>query len=180
MTSVLNGIRVLEVAEYGMVPSAASVLGEWGADVVKVEHATRGDPIRGLTSSGVAPGTGGFTAMWEPFNRSKRSIGIDIAVPEGRQIVLDLARRADVFMISFLPPARRKLGIDVDDLRAVNPAIIYARGSAHGQRGPEADQGGFDGLTSGSGAASGWAPSPMDAPTSPTSLGPASATYRQA
>ena len=146
MTLILEGIRVLEVAEYGLVPSGGSVLGEWGADVIKVEHARRGDPIRGLTTTGVAPGTNGFAPMWEPFNRSKRSIGVDIAVPEGREIILELARRSDVFLTSFLPDARRKLGIDVDDLRAVNPRIIYARGSAHGQRGAEAERGGFDAL----------------------------------
>ncbi len=147
MTLVLAGIRVLEVAEYGLVPSGASVLGEWGADVIKVEHARRGDPIRNLTTAGVGPGTKGFTPMWEPFNRSKRSIGVDISVPEGREIVLDLAGKADVFLTSFLPDARRKLGIDVEDLRAVNPRIIYARGSAHGQHGAEADAGGFDALS---------------------------------
>ena len=147
MTLVLEGIRVLEVAEYGLVPSGASVLGEWGADVIKVEHAKRGDPIRGLTTAGVGPGIKGFTPMWEPFNRSKRSIGVDISVPEGRQVILDLAERADVFLTSFLPDARQKLGIDVDDLRAVNPRIIYARGSAHGQKGAEANAGGFDALS---------------------------------
>ena len=147
MTLVLSGIRVLEVAEYGMVPSAAAVLGEWGADVIKVEHATKGDPIRGLTTAGVGPGASGFTPMWEPFNRSKRSIGVDISVPEGRRIILELAAQSDVFVTSFLPAARRKLGIEVEDLRAVNPNIIYARGSAHGQKGLEAEAGGFDGLT---------------------------------
>jgi len=147
MTLVLEGIRVLEVAEYGLVPSGASVLGEWGADVIKVEHAKRGDPIRGLTTAGVGPGIKGFTPMWEPFNRSKRSIGVDISVLEGRQIILDLAEKADVFLTSFLPDARTKLGIDVADLRAVNPKIIYARGSAHGQKGAEANAGGFDALS---------------------------------
>jgi crotonobetainyl-CoA:carnitine CoA-transferase CaiB-like acyl-CoA transferase len=144
---ILEGIRVLEVAEYGMVPSAASILGEWGADVIKVEHAFRGDASRGLVNSDLAPGKGGFTALWEPFNRSKRSIGLDLEVPEGRAVVLKLAEQADVFLTSFLPAARRKLRIEVEDLRAVNPAIIYARGSAHGQKGGEAESGGFDALT---------------------------------
>lgn len=147
MTLVLDGIRVLEVAEYGFVPSAASVLGEWGADVVKVEHAVRGDASRGLSSFGVKPGQDGFTVLWEPFNRSKRSIAVDIAVPEGRDIIMELASRADVFITSFLPAARRKLGLEVADLRAANPKIIYARGSANGQQGPEAEAGGFDALT---------------------------------
>ena len=137
----------MEVAEYGMVPSAASILGEWGADVIKVEHAFRGDASRGLINSDLSPGKGGFTALWEPFNRSKRSIGLDLEVPEGREVVLKLAAQADVFLTSFLPPARRKLRIEVEDLRAVNPAIIYGRGSAHGQKGAEAESGGFDALT---------------------------------
>jgi crotonobetainyl-CoA:carnitine CoA-transferase CaiB-like acyl-CoA transferase len=144
---ILQGIRVLEVAEYGMVPSAASILGEWGADVIKVEHAFRGDASRGLINNDVKPGEGGFTALWEPFNRSKRSIGIDIEVSEGHDIVMALAKQADVFLTSFLPPARRKLRIEVADLRKVNPRIIYARGSAHGQKGSEAESGGFDALT---------------------------------
>ena len=147
MTLVLEGIKVLEVAEYGLVPSGGSVLGEWGADVIKVEHARRGDPIRNLSTAGVGPGTKGFTPMWEPFNRSKRSIGVDLAVPEGRAVILELAAQADVFLTSFLPEARTKLGIDVEDLRAVNPRIIYARGSANGQYGAEANAGGFDALS---------------------------------
>ena len=82
-----------------------------------------------------------------PPGRSKRSIGLDLEVPEGREVVLKLAEQADVFLTSFLPAARRKLRIEVEDLRAVNPAIIYARGSAHGQKGAEAESGGFDALT---------------------------------
>lgn len=147
MALILKGIRVLEVAEYGLVPSAASILGEWGADVVKVEHAFRGDASRGLITNDVKPGAGGFTALWEPFNRSKRSIGVDIEVPQGHDIVMALAKQADVFLTSFLPSARRKLRIEVEDLRKVNPRIVYARGSAHGQLGPEAETGGFDALT---------------------------------
>ena len=146
MTQILNGVRVLEVAEYGFVPSAASVLGEWGADVIKVEHAARGDQTRRLYSFDVGPGAGGFAPMWEPFNRSKRAIGVDIAIPEGREVILELAQRADVFITSFLPAARRKLGIEVDDMRAVNPSLVYARGSANGQLGPDAERGGFDSL----------------------------------
>jgi crotonobetainyl-CoA:carnitine CoA-transferase CaiB-like acyl-CoA transferase len=146
MTQILNGVRVLEVAEYGFVPSAASVLGEWGADVIKVEHAARGDQTRRLYSFDVGPGAGGFAPMWEPFNRSKRAIGVDIAIPEGREVILELAQRADVFITSFLPAARRKLGIEVDDLRAANPSLVYARGSANGQLGPDAERGGFDSL----------------------------------
>jgi crotonobetainyl-CoA:carnitine CoA-transferase CaiB-like acyl-CoA transferase len=145
--AMLEGIRVLEVAEYGMVPAAASVLAEWGADVVKIEHSTRGDAIRGINAFGVPPGAGGFTYLWETFNRGKRSVGVDIASDAGRTIVHQLAQRADVFLTNFLPEARRRLRIEADDIRAVKPDIVYGRGSAHGPRGPEAERGGFDGLT---------------------------------
>jgi crotonobetainyl-CoA:carnitine CoA-transferase CaiB-like acyl-CoA transferase len=140
----LEGIRILEVAMYGFVPSAGAVLAEWGADVVKVEHAVTGDPQRGLRQTGLLRVEGDPNPNIEHANRGKRSIGLDMSVPEGREVLYELARRADVFLTSFLPDARKKFGIDVDDIRAVNPNIIYARGSALGPRGAEADKGGYD------------------------------------
>jgi crotonobetainyl-CoA:carnitine CoA-transferase CaiB-like acyl-CoA transferase len=140
----LEGIRILEVAMYGFVPSAGAVLAEWGADVVKVEHAVTGDPQRGLRQTGLLRVEGDPNPNIEHANRGKRSIGLDMAVPEGREVLYELARRADVFLTSFLPDARKKFGIDVDDIRAVNPKIIYARGSALGPRGAESDKGGYD------------------------------------
>jgi crotonobetainyl-CoA:carnitine CoA-transferase CaiB-like acyl-CoA transferase len=140
----LEGIRVLEVAMYGFVPSAGAVLVEWGADVVKVEHAVTGDPQRGLRQTGLLRVEGDPNPNIEHANRGKRSIGLDMSVPEGREVLYELARRADVFLTSFLPDARKKFGIDVDDIRAINPKIIYARGSALGPRGAEADKGGYD------------------------------------
>ena len=133
----LDGIRVLEVAMYGFVPSAGAVLAEWGADVVKVEHAVTGDPQRGLRQTGLLRVEGDPNPNIEHANRLKRSIGLDMSVPEGREMLLELARRSDVFLTSFLPGHRQKFGIDVDDIRAVNPDIIYARGSALGPRGEE-------------------------------------------
>ena len=129
---------------YGFVPSAGAVLAEWGADVVKVEHAVTGDPQRGLRQTGLLRVEGDPNPNIEHANRGKRSIGLDMSVPEGREVLYELARRADVFLTSFLPDARKKFGIDVDDIRAVNPKIIYARGSALGPRGAESDKGGYD------------------------------------
>ena len=140
----LEGIQVLEVAMYGFVPSAGAVLAEWGADVVKVEHAVTGDPQRGLRQTGLLRVEGDPNPNIEHANRGKRSIGLDMSVPEGREVLYELARRADVFLTSFLPDARKKFGIDVDDIRAVNPKIVYARGSALGPRGAESDKGGYD------------------------------------
>ena len=146
----LAGIRVIEVASWMFIPAGGSVLVDWGADVVKVEPIT-GDPQRGLITSGLVPGgAGGVNFMIEQPNRGKRSVAIDLAIPDGHEALMALVESADVFLTSYLPQARRKLRIDVDDLRARNPGIIVARGSGQGPNGPDADKGGYD-------AASFWA-----------------------
>ncbi|MDQ1697831.1 MAG: hypothetical protein QOJ03_3184 [Frankiaceae bacterium] len=148
MTDMLEGVRVLEVAMWTFVPAAGAVLAEWGADVVKVEHPLTGDPQRGVINSGFLPDSAeGLNYMWEVPNRGKKSIGLDLATREGHDILLRLVDRADVFLTNFLPDARRRLGIDVDDIQSRNPRIIYARGSGHGARGPETERGGFDSST---------------------------------
>jgi crotonobetainyl-CoA:carnitine CoA-transferase CaiB-like acyl-CoA transferase len=144
MRDVMKGVRVLEVAQYTFVPSAGAVLADWGADVLKVEHPTKGDGQRGLLRVGGRDNTAAINFLMEHANRGKRSIGIDIGAEEGRELLYELARSSDVFLTNFLPPALARLKIDVADLRAVNPKIIYARGTAHGVRGPEAHRGGYD------------------------------------
>lgn len=144
MRRVMEGVRVIEVAEYTFVPAAGAVLADWGADVVKVEHPTRGDAQRGLLQVAGQDNTGQINFLMEHANRGKRSIGIDIARPDGRALLYELVRSADVFLTNFLPAARQKLEIDVEHLRAVNPRLVYARGSAYGTRGPEAAKGGYD------------------------------------
>jgi crotonobetainyl-CoA:carnitine CoA-transferase CaiB-like acyl-CoA transferase len=141
---VLDGIRVIEVAQWWFVPSAGAVLADWGADVVKIEHPVTGDPQRGLVTSGFFPPTGGVNFMMEQSNRGKRSVGLDLANRRGRDILYKLCEKADVFLTNFLPAARRKLLIDLEDIRAVNPKIIYARGHGHGVRGPDVEKGGYD------------------------------------
>jgi crotonobetainyl-CoA:carnitine CoA-transferase CaiB-like acyl-CoA transferase len=143
VVAILNGIRVLEVASWTYVPIAGGVLTEWGADVIKVEHPETGDPQRGLVSSGLVP-EGGVAHMVELPNRGKRSIGLDLKSPEGHEVLLALAARCDVFLTNFLPAQREKMKFAVDDIRAVNPNVVYACGSAHGARGPEANRGGYD------------------------------------
>ncbi|CAJ1503552.1 CoA transferase [[Mycobacterium] kokjensenii] len=140
----LEGVRVLEVAMYGFVPSAGAVLAEWGAEVIKVEHAVTGDPQRGLRQTGMLRVEGDPNPNIEHANRGKRSIGLDVSTPEGRDVLLELAKRADVFLTSFLPGHRKKFAMDVEDIRAVNPKIVYARGSALGPRGIESEKGGYD------------------------------------
>jgi len=140
----MDGIRVLEVAMYGFVPSAGAVMADWGADVIKVEHAVTGDPQRGLRQIGPHKIEGDPNPNFEHANRGKRSIGLDVSTPEGVEVLYELAARADVFLTNFLPGARRRFTIDVEDIRKVNPSIIYARGSALGPRGVEAERGGYD------------------------------------
>lgn len=164
---VLNGVRVLEVAAWTFVPSAGAILAEWGAEVIKVEPRDGGDPQRGLVTMGLVAGaTGGVNYMIEIPNRGKKSIGVDLTTPGGREVVLELAKSCDVFLTSYLPGRRRCFGIDVDDIRAVNPSIIYARGSGYGPRGDDADRPGYDGVSYWSRGAIGTALTPgEDAPT---------------
>src|SRR6185369_1950770 len=77
-------------------------------------------------------------------NRGKRSVGIDLALDGGRELLYRLVEKADVFLTNFLPAARRRLRIDVDDIQRVNPKIIYARGHGHGAEGPDREKGGYD------------------------------------
>lgn len=144
MTKVLEGVRVLEVAQFTFVPAAGAVMADWGADVIKIEHPVRGDTQRGfLNVTGVAVNPNRNTLMEHP-NRGKRSVGVDISKPEGRALIYEIAKTADVFLTNYLPAARQKLGIDVEHIRAANPDIIYARGSAFGDKGEEREAGGFD------------------------------------
>jgi crotonobetainyl-CoA:carnitine CoA-transferase CaiB-like acyl-CoA transferase len=123
------------------------VLAEWGADVIKVVHPVYGDVMHTAHASNLAPLPDGTAFMWEIANRGKRSIGIDLAQADGLAVLHDLVRGADVFVTNFLEPARRKLRIDVDDIRAVQPDIVYARGTGHGPKGPDAAAGGFDNVS---------------------------------
>jgi len=144
MRRPMEGIRVLEVAQFTYVPAAGAVLADWGADVIKVEHAEYGDAQRGLSRlMGMAVGDS-FAPLMEHPNRGKRSIGLALEKPEARAVLGELIRTSDVFLTNFLPSARARLGIELDDVRKINPGIIYVRGSGFGSQGPEADRGGYD------------------------------------
>ncbi|HEX3897990.1 MAG TPA: CoA transferase [Mycobacteriales bacterium] len=147
MEQVLEGVKVVEAAMFAFVPAAGAALADWGADVIKIEHPETGDAIRGLSSYGFKPGDGGVTTLWEVFNRGKRGLGVDLATPQGLELTMSLIDEADVFITSFMQPAREKLGIDVDQVLARNPRIIYGRGTGYGPVGPDANQGGFDGIS---------------------------------
>jgi crotonobetainyl-CoA:carnitine CoA-transferase CaiB-like acyl-CoA transferase len=141
----MDGVRVLEVAQFTFVPAAGAVLADWGADVIKVEHAETGDAQRGLSAlMGMPVGSGSFAPLMEHPNRGKRSIGLALEQPGALEVLHELIRISDVFLTNFLPAARRRLGIELDDVRKINPDIIYVRGSGFGAAGPDSEKGGYD------------------------------------
>ncbi len=143
MQQIFEQVRVLEVAHWVFVPAAGTLLADLGADVVKVEHPLTGDPSRGLITQGL--GTAAAVNLgWEQNNRGKRSVGIDLKKPEGRQLIYRLAESADVFLTNFRPGVLARLELDVEHLRAQNPRLIYARGHGLGVRGPEANRPSYD------------------------------------
>jgi crotonobetainyl-CoA:carnitine CoA-transferase CaiB-like acyl-CoA transferase len=142
MYDILKGVRVVEVSSWLFVPAAGAVLADWGADVIKIEHPVSGDPIRGLTNAEAQGAL--MNPNTELPNRGKRSIGLDIATDEGREILYSLVESADVFLTNFLPGARQRLAIDVEHIAARSPRVIYALGTGQGSLGPEAERGGFD------------------------------------
>jgi formyl-CoA transferase len=153
MTRPLEGVRVLEVAAWTFVPAAGAVLADLGADVIKVEP-PNGDPQRGLMNLlGRSDGSGPNPFVEIP-NRGKRAMTIDLSTSSGRDVLLELAATADVFLTSYLPAVRKKLGIELEDLRSANARIIYVCGHGWGARGPMKDTSGFD-------LAAGWASTGM-------------------
>ncbi len=152
MPGPLDGVRVVEVANWTFVPAAGAALADLGADVIKVEAPT-GDPQRALRNL-LNLAEDGPNPFLEVPNRGKRSFTADLTTEEGRVVLGRVIAGADVFMTSNLAPVRKKLGIEVEDIRAMNPNIIYVRGTGWGAHGPMADVGGYD-------VACGWATSGM-------------------
>jgi crotonobetainyl-CoA:carnitine CoA-transferase CaiB-like acyl-CoA transferase len=140
-SGILAGVRILELAQWVFVPSAAALLADLGADVIKLEHPRSGDPIRGLRTQGFG-GTVNLTV--EQNNRGKRSVGLDLKASGGRDLLMRLIEKCDVFITSFRPGALDRLELGVEALRRHNPKLIYARGNGLGVRGPEADRPSYD------------------------------------
>jgi crotonobetainyl-CoA:carnitine CoA-transferase CaiB-like acyl-CoA transferase len=162
----MKGMRALEGAQFVFVPTAGASLADWGADVIKVEHPTRGDSQRAMTALVGVTLDPLKNPIIEHCNRGKRSVGIDISTPEGRELIYEIAATCDVFLTNILPEARQKLQIDIEHIRAANPDIIYARGSAYGDKGPERERGGFGGTAfwSNSGIAYSMSPPEFEVP----------------
>jgi crotonobetainyl-CoA:carnitine CoA-transferase CaiB-like acyl-CoA transferase len=136
----MEGIRVVEVGMWVAGPSAAAVLGDWGADVVKIEP-PNGDPFRGLLS---AFGGDGANPPFELDNRNKRSVGLDLSHEEGRRIATELVDRADVFVTNARPAALERAGLDYATVSGRNPRLVYASVSGYGVEGDERDRAAYD------------------------------------
>jgi crotonobetainyl-CoA:carnitine CoA-transferase CaiB-like acyl-CoA transferase len=143
----MQGVRILEVAEHTFVPAASALLADWGAEVIKIEHVERGDAMRGLASSGLAIMGNGVHVLLEHSNRGKQSLALDLTSEDGLEVLGKIAATCDVFLTNKLPDVRTKLKIDVEDIRASNPDIVYVRGTGQGERGPEASRGSYDFLS---------------------------------
>jgi crotonobetainyl-CoA:carnitine CoA-transferase CaiB-like acyl-CoA transferase len=128
VTRILDGVRVLSLAEQYPGPYATLVLADLGADVILVERPGGGDPARG------------FGPFFEAVNRGKRSVALDLKRPGGRETLLRLARDADVVMEGFRPGTLDRLGVGYDDVRAVNDSVVYVSISGFGQDGPYRDR----------------------------------------
>jgi crotonobetainyl-CoA:carnitine CoA-transferase CaiB-like acyl-CoA transferase len=139
---VFDGVRVIELAQYVYVPGAGVMMADQGAEVIKIETID-GDPYRTLQVGG-GRNLGNINISMEQNNRNKKSVALDLKSEEGREALLKLVETADVFLTSIRPKAITGLRLDVEDLRARNPKIIYARGNGVGFKGPEHNRPGFD------------------------------------
>ncbi len=141
MTKPLDGIRVVEAATLFAAPLAGMLLGDFGADVIKIEHPGRPDPARGH-----GPSKDGAGLWFRTLARNKRLVTLDLSKPEGAELFLRLAERSDVVLENFRPGTLERWGLGWDELSAANPRLVLARVSGFGQTGPYARRPGFGSL----------------------------------
>ncbi len=140
----LEGILVLDWTIWQQGPVCGAMLGDMGADVIKIEERGSGDPGRGLGAVGGQDTTNKPNWYFEANNRNKRSISLDLKQPQAVEVVHALAARADVFVQNFRKGVAERIGIDYETLRAINPKLIYASATGYGKEGPESADPSFD------------------------------------
>src|SRR3972149_3077391 len=139
----LDGIKVLEVGSWIAGPAAATIMSDFGAEVIKVEPPGAGDPYRQMPRLPGMP-LSEHNYSWLLDSRNKKSLALDVTKPEGRDVLLRLAAQTDVFLTNFPPALLARLRLAWEDLSAVNPRLIYALLTAYGEVGEEATKPGFD------------------------------------
>jgi crotonobetainyl-CoA:carnitine CoA-transferase CaiB-like acyl-CoA transferase len=135
----LDGFRVLDLTRFLSGPYCTMVLAEFGADVIKIEQ-----PVTGDDSRRMAPKVNGESYPFAMPNRSKRSVSLDLKSERGKELFLELAKDADLIIENFRPGVVKRLGIGFEDIKAINPDILYASISGFGQTGPYKERPGFD------------------------------------
>jgi crotonobetainyl-CoA:carnitine CoA-transferase CaiB-like acyl-CoA transferase len=139
---MLDGVRVLDLSRVIAGPYCATLLGDLGADVIKLERPGRGDDLRSWRGSGMS-------AAFAAINRNKRGIAVELQHPEGARLAFALAQRADVIVENFLPGVAERLGLGYAAVRAVNPGVVYASVTGFGQTGPYARRPGYNTIAQG-------------------------------
>ena len=154
----LQGIRILDLTRVLAGPFCTMLLGDMGAEIIKIEEPGKGDDTRGYP-----PFVNGFSAYFGNMNRNKKSITLNLKVPEAKEIFLEMVKNADVVIENYKPGTMAKLGIGHEDLKAVNPRVIFASISGFGQYGPYTERPGYDIIGQAMGglmSVSGWPDSP--------------------
>ncbi|MFA4837059.1 MAG: CoA transferase, partial [Dehalococcoidia bacterium] len=145
MNKPLEGFRVLDWTVWQQGPVASVMLGDLGADVIKIEERTGGDPARGMMKlAGASAGVAGRNFYFENNNRNKRSLVVDLRKPEGKEIIYKLVEKSDVFVQNFRQGVAGRLGLDYATLSKYNPKLIYVSASGWGPNGPDAEKPAFD------------------------------------
>ena len=127
MAGILDGLKVLEVANWVAAPSTCAILADLGADVIKIEHPDTGDPVRSVTLNhrGMVPYTGGVNTIFELLNRGKKSLTVDLTNPQGQEVVQKLAAQVDVLVTNLTPHRQERYHLQYEDVSESNPRIIY-------------------------------------------------------
>jgi crotonobetainyl-CoA:carnitine CoA-transferase CaiB-like acyl-CoA transferase len=146
--AALDGIRVIDFTQYGAGPMACGVLAQWGAEVIKIEHPIRGDAMRGLRSgTGVTRfEKGNYNYMFTQPNMNKKSITLDLAQPEGKEVLNKLVTTADVFIAACRTRELAKFEIEYETLKKLNPKLVYGLITGFGTKGEEKDAAGYDAI----------------------------------
>lgn len=146
MNQPLEGIRVIDCGIYHAGPGGPAILGDLGAEVIKIEQPSTGDPIREQNRIGRISMKlkGDRNLFYEGANRNKKSVTVNLKTNQGQDILHRLIQKSDVFLTNMRPKALKTLKIEYPTLREINPSLIYAKVSAFGQKGPDKDRGGFD------------------------------------
>lgn len=148
MTGPLAGVRVIECGGYLSAPSACYMLGDLGAEIIKIEDRVKGDPVRGMESTFgrgmIMPD--GTNVLFETANRNKKSLTLDLKKAQGMEILCKLVAKSDVFCTNYSLPAIKSLGLDYASLTKFNPGLVYGLATGYGSVGPDSEKRAFDAI----------------------------------